>query len=89
MSPLLLLVVAAAIIFATELLKSWGVVEDSVWYIPTACIVGTAGLIGYEILANSPLTILATLNSAILGIVLGSAGGGLYALVQKIRGDKK
>lgn len=84
MSPLLLLIIVIGIIVVTQLLKSIGFVEESIWYIPTACIIGFVGFIAYEVLANSPITIVATLNAVILALVLGTSAAGLYSLSQRV-----
>ena len=84
MSPLLLLVVVVGIIVVTQLLKSIEFIKEAVWYIPTACIVGFVGLMAYEVLANSPLTVVATLNAALLALILGSGAAGLYSLFQRV-----
>ncbi len=85
MSPLLILALSVAVVGITQLLKQWKLVQASVWYIPTALVVGVGALLGYQLLSGN-LTAGGIIDGTLYGVITGAVGSVLYSIVRQIRG---
>ena len=86
--PFWLVVLVVAIIVVVQLLKHFELVQEKIWMVPSAAVVGVilVSLISY--IANQAMPIEALINSLINGTILGFASSGLYDLVTAIRNPK-
>ena len=82
MVALMLLVVAVVVIFITNALKAVKFLQNSLWSIPSACIVAIALLVIFQALTEHALTLGGLISNVIVGALVGFASGGLYRLGQ-------
>ena len=87
-TALFLLLLAVVTIVITEILKKQELWQESIWNIPSACLVAIAILLGMQILAKPPLAFAGVISDIVLGTLIGFASGGLYKMIQLFRGSK-
>ena len=92
--PTLQAAVLPLMIILVELLKSWGVLKDSKWYIPAVVLVGVLSGLGYAFIytpgwewflsVGAKEIIQVSANMGLQGALVGLAAAGIYRGAQKL-----